>query len=85
LGGQFADTVIPILNETADRLRSGRRLALGEAARLSNEAVRIGGRLSNEALDRVATEVEHRPLVTLALVLGLGILIGTIASSRRAN
>ena len=62
--------------------RSGRRLAADEATRLGNEAVKIGGQLGNEALDRIATEVKYRPLVTLALAVSVGILIG-MAGARR--
>jgi ElaB/YqjD/DUF883 family membrane-anchored ribosome-binding protein len=82
VGEQIGDAITPILNEIADRLRGGRRLAAAEAARFGNEAVKIGGRIGNEALDRIATEVEHRPLVTLAVAVGVGILIG-IAGGRR--
>jgi ElaB/YqjD/DUF883 family membrane-anchored ribosome-binding protein len=82
VGEQIGDAITPILNEIADRLRSGRRLAADEAARLGNEAVKIGGQFGNEAMDRIATEVEHRPFITLALAVGVGILIG-IAGSRQ--
>ena len=82
VGEQIGDTITPILNEIADRLRSGRRLAADEATRLGNEAVKIGGQLGNEALDRIATEVKYRPLVTLALAVSVGILIG-MAGARR--
>ena len=39
-------------------------------------AVKIGGRMGNDALHRITTEVEHRPLATLAVAIGVGILIG---------
>jgi hypothetical protein len=82
---RIGDAITPVLNEIADRLRSGRQLASDEAARFGTEAVKIGGRLGNEALDRIATEVEHRPVATLALALGLGILIGIAATRRVEN
>ena len=81
-GDQIGDAVTPILIEIADRLRRGRRVAADEAARFGNEAVKFGGKIGHDALDRIATEVEHRPLVTLAVAIGVGILIG-IAGRRR--
>jgi ElaB/YqjD/DUF883 family membrane-anchored ribosome-binding protein len=47
-------------------------LAGEEAARFGNEAAKFG----NDALHRMASEVEHRPLVILAVAVGVGILIG---------
>jgi hypothetical protein len=79
------DAITPVLNEIADRLRRGRQLTSDEAAHFGTEAVKIGGKLGNEALDRIATEVEHRPLATLALALGLGILIGIAATRSVEN
>jgi hypothetical protein len=79
---RIGDAITPVLNEIADRLRSGRQLASDEAARFGTEAAKIGGRLSNDALDRIALEVEHRPFITLVLAVGVGILIG-IAGSRQ--
>jgi hypothetical protein len=81
-GDQMGDAVAVILSEMVDRFRNGRRLAGDEAARLGNEAVRIGSRIGNDTLQRIATEVEHRPLVTLAVAIGAGILIG-FAGRRR--
>jgi ElaB/YqjD/DUF883 family membrane-anchored ribosome-binding protein len=75
-GDQIADTMAPILSEIVERLRSGGRLAGDEAARFGNEAVKVGARVGNDALRRLATQVEHRPLVTLAVAVGVGILIG---------
>ena len=82
VGDQIGDAVTPILNEIAERLRSGRRVATEEAARFGNEAVKFGGKIGNDALDRIAMEVEYRPLVALAVAIGVGILIG-IAGRRR--
>jgi ElaB/YqjD/DUF883 family membrane-anchored ribosome-binding protein len=49
-----------------------------EAAKIGSEAAK----LSNDALRRLSDEVEHRPLVTLAVAVGVGILVG-LASHRR--
>jgi ElaB/YqjD/DUF883 family membrane-anchored ribosome-binding protein len=81
-GDQMSDAIATILSEMVDRFRSGRRLAGDEAARLGNEAVRIGTRIGNDTLQRIATEVEHRPLTTLAVAIGVGILIGFAARRR---
>jgi ElaB/YqjD/DUF883 family membrane-anchored ribosome-binding protein len=78
IGDQIGDVIAPILNEVADRFRGSRRLAADEAARFGSQAVKVGGRIGSEALDRLVTEVEHRPLVTLAVAVGVGILIGIV-------
>jgi hypothetical protein len=72
----------PILNELIDRFRSSRRLVGDEAASLGNEAVKVGTRVGNDALKRIATEVEHRPLVTLVVAIGVGVLIGMTGRRR---
>lgn len=66
--------IAPVLSSTADRLRGGAHSMSDEAAKLSNEALR---RLSNE--------VEHRPLITLAVAVGVGILVGLASRSAAAG
>ena len=66
--------IAPVLSSTADRLRGGAHSVSDEAAKLSNEALR---RLSNE--------VEHRPLITLAVAVGVGILVGLASRSVAAD
>jgi ElaB/YqjD/DUF883 family membrane-anchored ribosome-binding protein len=73
---QVADAIGPVLKEIEDRFRTGQRLAVDEAASLGNEAVKTGVRIGNDALERIATQARHRPLVTLAVAVGVGILIG---------
>jgi hypothetical protein len=79
---QMGDAIATILSEMVGRFRSGPPLVGDEAVRLGNEAVRIGTRISNDTLQRIATEVEHRPLVTLAVAIGAGILIGFVGRRR---
>jgi hypothetical protein len=89
MGGQLAsalpsadrlgETVASALTSAADRLRYSAGSLGGEAARLGTEAARAGDR----ALRRLSQEVEHRPLVMLAVAVGVGILVG-LASRRRA-
>ena len=82
LRDQIAEIVTPILSEVADLLRSSPRLLTNQAARLGDDALKAGTRLGTEAVDRVAREVEHRPFMILAVVLGLGILIGLAGRHR---
>jgi ElaB/YqjD/DUF883 family membrane-anchored ribosome-binding protein len=84
-GDHIGDAIASAVTEIVDRFRSGRRLAGDEAVRFGNEAAKFGAKVGNDTLERVASEVEHRPLVTLAVAIGVGILIGMaggIAKSR---
>jgi ElaB/YqjD/DUF883 family membrane-anchored ribosome-binding protein len=71
-GDHVGDAIASAVTEIVDRFRSGRRLAGDEAARFGSEAAKVG----NDALRRMASEIEHRPLVTLAVAVGVGLLIG---------
>jgi hypothetical protein len=81
-GDLIADTVGPILNDIADRFWRGQRAAVDGAADLSGRAVRMGGRVGNDALERIASQAKERPLLTLAVAIGVGVLIG--AAGRRS-
>ena len=81
-GDLIADTVGPILNNIADRFWHGQRAAAEGAADLSGRAVRMGGRVGNDALERIAHQAKQRPLLTLAVAIGVGVLIG--AAGRRS-
>jgi ElaB/YqjD/DUF883 family membrane-anchored ribosome-binding protein len=88
MGGQLAsalpaadrlgETIASVLSSAADRFRYGAGSISGEAAKLGTEMARVGDR----AMRRLSDEVEHRPLVVLAVAVGVGILIG-LASQRR--
>jgi len=78
-GSQLADGITPILNDLADRFRRGQRATVDEAASLGNEAVRLGARVGNDALTRIAGQAKERPLITLAVAIGVGLLIGFAA------
>ena len=43
--------------------------------RPSKSVQKVGG----DALNRIAIQTKQRPLVTLAVAIGVGILIGTVA------
>jgi ElaB/YqjD/DUF883 family membrane-anchored ribosome-binding protein len=74
------EAVAAALGGIAERFRSGAGSIGEETANLGDEALQLG----NDAWRRVAREVEHRPLVTLAVAVGVGILVG-LAGSRRAK
>jgi ElaB/YqjD/DUF883 family membrane-anchored ribosome-binding protein len=66
--------IAPVLSSIADRFRGG-------AHSMSDEAAKLG----NDALRRISNEVEHRPLVTLAAAVGVGILVGLASRSAAAG
>ncbi|MGH6769800.1 MAG: hypothetical protein ACRECO_12370 [Xanthobacteraceae bacterium] len=72
---RVADAVMTAIGDIVDRFRDNARSAGGEAARVGQRAAEFG----SHALHRVSSEVEHRPLVTLAIAVGIGILIGAAA------
>jgi hypothetical protein len=74
--GQIVDVVGPILRDMMDRLRRGQRTALDEATSFGTEAVRAGARAGNNALDRLGDQAKQRPLLTTAVAVGIGMLIG---------
>ena len=75
-GNQIADTIWPILNEIVDRFGRGQRVAADEAASLGSDAIKIGARVGNDALGRIATRAKKSPLGAIAVAIGVGILIG---------
>jgi len=76
---QVGDANLPALAEVIDRFR-GRAHAVGdEATRFGHEAARLG----NTALRRLSDEVEHRPLMILAIAAGVGFLAAAAVVGRR--
>ena len=73
------ETVAAVLSSIADRFRGGANSLGDEAAKIGSEAAKLG----NDALHRLSKEVEHRPLVTLAVAVGVGILVGILVKHRR--
>ena len=84
-GDHVGDAIAAAVTEIVDRFRSGRRLAGDEAMRFGNEAAKFSAKVGNDALERVASEVEHRPLVTLAVAIGIGVLIGMAGGAARRH
>jgi ElaB/YqjD/DUF883 family membrane-anchored ribosome-binding protein len=75
-GDQIADVLGPILSDIGNRFRRGQRTAVDEVTNFSNEAVRFGAKAGSDALDRIADQAKNRPLFTLAVAVGIGVLIG---------
>jgi ElaB/YqjD/DUF883 family membrane-anchored ribosome-binding protein len=74
----LGEAIAAALSSIAERFRGDAGAVTDEAARIGNAAAKLG----NDALNRLSKEVEHRPLVTLAVAIGVGILVG-LASHRR--
>ena len=74
---EFSEMIASALGTMVDRFRNGTG-SLGDAGDLGREAARVG----NDALRRLSKEVERRPLVTLGVAVGVGVLVG-LASHRR--
>ena len=73
---KFGKAIASMLDEVAERFRDGS---------LSDEAAKIGteaAKLSNDALRRLSREIEARPLVALAVAIGVGILVGLVSQHR---
>jgi ElaB/YqjD/DUF883 family membrane-anchored ribosome-binding protein len=80
-GDQIAEAIGPILSDISNRFRRGQRVAVDEMADFGNEAVKMGARVGSDALERLTDQTKQRPLLTLAIAIGIGVLIG--AASRR--
>jgi ElaB/YqjD/DUF883 family membrane-anchored ribosome-binding protein len=64
-GERVGDALTSILNDMVGRFRSGGR-----------EAARLGSSYGNNAVERVTSEVQGRPLATLGVAVVMGLLIG---------
>jgi hypothetical protein len=78
-GNQIIEAIWPILNEISDSFRRGQRVAVDEAASFGNEAVKRGAKMGGDALGQIADQAKRRPLITLAVAIGVGVLIGAVA------
>ena len=73
---QIGDAISTIMSDMIERLRQSGQAAGARAAQLGSRALRLGGRYGSNALDRVSAEAEDRPLITVGVALGIGVLIG---------
>jgi ElaB/YqjD/DUF883 family membrane-anchored ribosome-binding protein len=73
---QAVDHVGEVIGSTVSSVAEALR---GRAGSMGNDVAKLGGeaaKLGDRALRRLADEVEHRPLITLAVAVGVGILVG---------
>lgn len=75
---RVGDTVATALTDIADRFRGRARAAGGETAQLGDDALQFG----NDALRKLTHEIEQRPLLTLAVAVGVGALAAGIFARR---
>ncbi len=75
-GEQIGDTISAVLSDMIDRFRERGQAASDGAARLGSQALRLGAGYGSDAVARVSAEAEARPLLTLGVALGIGVLIG---------
>ncbi len=73
---QIGDAISTILSEMVDRFRKGGQVAGDQAGRLGSQALDLGSKYGSDALERMADQAESRPLMTIGVALGIGILIG---------
>ena len=75
-GEQIGETISTVLSDMIERFRARGEAASDRAARLGNRALKLGAGYGSDALARVSAQAEDRPLVTLGVALGIGVLIG---------
>jgi ElaB/YqjD/DUF883 family membrane-anchored ribosome-binding protein len=70
----LGEMIATAVADLAERIRGRARNV--DVSQLSDEALQLG----NKALRKLTREVEHRPLVTLAIAVGVGaLLVGLLA------
>jgi ElaB/YqjD/DUF883 family membrane-anchored ribosome-binding protein len=72
----IADAIRPILSNIVDRFSRDQRVAVDQAASFSDDAINVGARFGNDALEQISTQAKQRPMATLAVAIGVGLLIG---------
>ena len=79
---RMSDTIASALNDIADRFSSRARSVSKDAGRIGERVTADAMQFGDDALRRVAREVEHRPLVTLAIAVGIGALAAGLLARR---
>ena len=77
-----------MLSEIVDRFalaEAGRDRDGHEAASFGKEALKINAKIGSDAIEQVATQAKKRPLITLAVAIGVGILIGLATRRNRTR
>ena len=75
-GAQIGETISAALSDMIARVRDRGEAAGGEAAQLGSRALNLGAGYGSDALSRLSAQAEDRPLITVGVALGVGILIG---------
>jgi ElaB/YqjD/DUF883 family membrane-anchored ribosome-binding protein len=75
---RVGDSIAAALSDIAERFRGGARTARSEAAQFGDDAFKLG----NDALRTLTKEVEQRPLVTLAVAFGVGMIAAGLLARR---
>jgi len=79
---RMSETIASALNDIADRFSSRARVVSKDAGRIGERWTADAMHLGDETLRRVAREVEQRPLVTLAIAVGIGALAAGLLARR---
>jgi hypothetical protein len=75
---RVGDMIAAALGDIADRFRGRARSFGGDVSQMSDEALRFG----NDALRKLSREVDHKPLVILAVAVGVGALAAGLLARR---
>ena len=75
--GNLGDAIASALSGWADRFRQGTGIVGDQSAALGKDTAKLGA----VAVNRIADETGRRPLLALAVAVGVGILIGMAARS----
>ena len=79
---RVSETISSALNDIADRFSSRARVVSKDAGRIGERWTADAMQLGDETLRKVAREVEQRPLVTLAIAVGIGALAAGLLARR---
>jgi len=78
----MSETIASALNDIADRFSSRTRGISKDAGRTSEQWTADAMQFGDDALRKVAREVEQRPLLTLAIAVGVGALAAGLLARR---
>jgi hypothetical protein len=67
---RMGDSIAVALSDIAERFRGRARTVGSEASQFGDDALKLG----NDALRTLTKEVEQRPLITLAVAFGVGMI-----------
>ena len=81
IAGDLGDVIASALSSWAERFRQGASTVGDQSAAFGKDAARLG----TMAIDRIGDESRQRPLVAVAVALGVGILIGWAVGSRQVE